>query len=44
MKNGRITFEFHIEKINHSEENTGRKILVNVYNVKNAADYSLGTG
>ncbi|ANW99352.1 competence protein ComE [Thermoclostridium stercorarium subsp. thermolacticum DSM 2910] len=44
VKNGRITFEFHIEKINHSEENTGRKILVNVYNVKNAADYSLGTG
>ncbi|NLX76845.1 MAG: DNA internalization-related competence protein ComEC/Rec2 [Clostridiaceae bacterium] len=38
----RVTFEFHVEKINN--EKVGRTVLVNVYNVKNADDYSVGTG
>lgn len=43
-ENDRVTFEFFIEKINNSEKHAGRTVLVNVYNIRNADDYSLGKG
>ena len=43
-ENNRIAFEFFIENINNEEPDIRRTVLINVYNFKDAEDYSLGTG
>jgi len=41
-ENGRVTFEFFIERLENSGKYVGRTILVNVYGTESIEDYTLG--